>query len=122
MTPRTGCISSGAMSDFMSTGQVTETRQLLERLKVNMRLAIKGKDDVIERTLVCLAAGGHLLIEDLPGLGKTTLAYSLARSMDCTFAMGRSRSTSATNAAKARSKCGCGRGVPKLGREALMPL
>jgi MoxR-like ATPase len=35
--------------------------------------------------LVCLAAGGHLLIEDLPGVGKTTLAYALARSMDCTF-------------------------------------
>ena len=69
----------------MTTAQITETRQLLERLKANMRLAIKGKDDVIERTLVCLAAGGHLLIEDLPGLGKTTLAYSLARSMDCNF-------------------------------------
>jgi MoxR-like ATPase len=35
--------------------------------------------------LTCLVAGGHLLIEDLPGVGKTTLAYSLARSMDCAF-------------------------------------
>ncbi|HEY4291410.1 MAG TPA: AAA family ATPase, partial [Luteibacter sp.] len=50
-----------------------------------MRVTIKGKDDVIEQTLVCLLAGGHLLIEDLPGVGKTTLAYSLARSMDCVF-------------------------------------
>jgi len=69
----------------MTTAQVGEARQALDRLKANMRLAIKGKDDVIERTLVCFAAGGHLLIEDLPGLGKTTLAYSLARSMDCSF-------------------------------------
>ena len=50
-----------------------------------MRTFIKGKDEVIEQVLVCLVAGGHLLIEDLPGVGKTTLAYALARSMDCTF-------------------------------------
>ncbi len=50
-----------------------------------MRLTIKGNDDVVEQVLVCLVAGGHLLIEDLPGVGKTTLAYSLARSMDCAF-------------------------------------
>ena len=69
----------------MITAQVTEARRTLERLKTNMRQAIKGKDDVIERALICFGAGGHLLIEDLPGLGKTTLAYSLARSMDCAF-------------------------------------
>jgi MoxR-like ATPase len=50
-----------------------------------MRVSIKGKDDVIDHVLVCLVAGGHILIEDLPGVGKTTLAYSLARSMDCDF-------------------------------------
>ncbi len=50
-----------------------------------MRLTIKGKDEVIEQALVCLLASGHLLIEDLPGVGKTTLAYSLARSTDCSF-------------------------------------
>ena len=50
-----------------------------------MRLTIKGKDDVIDQVLVCLVAGGHVLIEDMPGVGKTTLAYSLARSMDCAF-------------------------------------
>ena len=73
------------MTEFMITAQVTEARQTLERLKANMREAVKGKDDVIERALICFAAGGHLLIEDLPGLGKTTLAYALARSMDCSF-------------------------------------
>jgi MoxR-like ATPase len=50
-----------------------------------MRQVILGKDDVIEQLLICLAAGGHLLIEDLPGVGKTTLAYALSRSTDCVF-------------------------------------
>ena len=57
----------------------------MDRLRANMRVTIRGKDDVIDQVLICLVAGGHLLIEDLPGVGKTTLAYSLARSMDCVF-------------------------------------
>ncbi len=73
------------MSDFMQAGQITEAKQALDALRANMRVTIRGKDDVIEQVLVCLVAGGHLLIEDLPGVGKTTLAYSLARSMDCAF-------------------------------------
>src|SRR5476649_2916219 len=73
------------MSDFVQAGQITEAKEALERVRANMRVTIKGKDDVVEQVLVCLVAGGHLLIEDLPGVGKTTLAYSLARSMDCAF-------------------------------------
>ena len=73
------------MSDFAPAAEIASARDALGRLRTNMRLTIKGKDDVIEQTLVCLLAGGHLLIEDLPGVGKTTLAYSLARSMDCAF-------------------------------------
>ncbi len=73
------------MSDFLQAAQVTETKQALDRLRGSMQTFIKGKDEVIEQVLVCLVAGGHLLIEDLPGVGKTTLAYALARSMDCTF-------------------------------------
>jgi MoxR-like ATPase len=73
------------MSDFVSGPAVVEARQTLERVRTNMRQTIKGKDDVIDQVLTCLLAGGHLLIEDLPGVGKTTLAYSLARSMDCAF-------------------------------------
>ena len=73
------------MSDFVQPGQITEAKQALDRLRANMRLTIRGKDDVIDQVMVCLVAGGHLLIEDLPGVGKTTLAYSLARSMDCGF-------------------------------------
>src|SRR5580693_9129590 len=71
------------MSEFLQSDQIANAKGALDRLRANMRQAILGKDDVIEQLLVCLAAGGHLLIEDLPGLGKTTLAYSLARSTDC---------------------------------------
>jgi MoxR-like ATPase len=73
------------MSDFAPAAEISSARDLLGRLKANMRLTIKGKDEVIEQALVCLLASGHLLIEDLPGVGKTTLAYSLARSTDCSF-------------------------------------
>jgi MoxR-like ATPase len=59
--------------------------EMVERLRNNIECTIRGKTDVIDRVIICLLAGGHLLIEDLPGLGKTTLAYCLARSIDCTF-------------------------------------
>ena len=74
------------MSDFVQPAQISDARQSMERIRANMRLTIRGKDDVIDQVLICLVAGGHLLIEDLPGVGKTTLAYSLARSLDCAFA------------------------------------
>jgi MoxR-like ATPase len=74
------------MSDFVQADKISSARQALDRLRANMKVTIRGKDDVIDQVLVCLVAGGHLLIEDLPGVGKTTLAYSLARSMDCAFA------------------------------------
>ncbi|HEX2861356.1 MAG TPA: ATPase, partial [Lacunisphaera sp.] len=62
------------MSDFAPAAEVAAVHDALERFRANMRHTIKGKDDVIDQTLVCLLAGGHLLIEDLPGVGKTTLA------------------------------------------------
>lgn len=50
-----------------------------------MRAVIRGKDDIIERALITLVAGGHLLIEDIPGVGKSTLAHALARSAGGSF-------------------------------------
>ncbi len=73
------------MSDFVPAAAMTDAKHAIAKLRTNMRRTIKGKDDVIERTIVCLLARGHLLIEDLPGVGKTTLAYSLSRSLDCAF-------------------------------------
>ena len=51
----------------------------------NMEHVIQGKPEVIELVLLCLVSGGHLLIEDVPGVGKTSLAKSLAHSIDGTF-------------------------------------
>lgn len=73
------------MSDFLQAGRMEEAKRALGRLRTTMRATIRGKDEVIDQVLVALVAGGHLLIEDLPGVGKTTLAYSLARAMDCSF-------------------------------------
>ena len=46
---------------------------------------IRGKSEAIQMTLVTLLSGGHLLIEDVPGIGKTTLAHALAKCVSCTF-------------------------------------
>src|SRR5256714_10514314 len=46
---------------------------------------VKGKAETIELAIVALLAEGHLLIEDVPGVGKTTLGHALARSLDCNF-------------------------------------
>jgi MoxR-like ATPase len=51
----------------------------------NIRRVIQGKEREIRLALVCLVAEGHLLIEDVPGVGKTMLAKSIARSIDCSF-------------------------------------
>ena len=59
--------------------------QSIKSLQDNIAQVIKGKARVIEMAVVCLLARGHLLIEDVPGVGKTTLAHSLARSLDCSF-------------------------------------
>jgi len=59
--------------------------ETVERLRKNIERTIRGKTDAVDKVITCLLAGGHILIEDLPGLGKTTLAYCLARSIDCSF-------------------------------------
>ena len=55
------------------------------QLRRSIAQVIKGKDEVIDMALVALLARGHLLIEDVPGVGKTTLAQALAKSFHCTF-------------------------------------
>jgi MoxR-like ATPase len=57
----------------------------LEAIKQNIKKVIVGKDEVIDLLLVSLICSGHIIIEDLPGLGKTTLASALASSLGCDF-------------------------------------
>lgn len=57
----------------------------LEAIKENIKKVVVGKDEVIDLLLVSLICSGHIIIEDLPGLGKTTLASALAASLGCDF-------------------------------------
>ncbi len=63
----------------------TATSQIVTQLQRSIARVIFGKEDVIQLALVTLLARGHLLIEDVPGVGKTTLAQALAKSFHCTF-------------------------------------
>ena len=65
-------------------GYSTQIARLAE-LEASLGLAIRGKPEVVRLSLVCLLARGHLLIEDVPGVGKTTLAQALARAVACGF-------------------------------------
>jgi MoxR-like ATPase len=57
----------------------------LQKLHENIEKVIKGKSEVINLAIIGILARGHILIEDVPGVGKTTLAYLLSRSIDCSF-------------------------------------
>ena len=60
--------------------------EILKKIMDNMESAIVGKRRVIELALVTLLSDGHLLLEDVPGVGKTTLGKALAQSIQCSFA------------------------------------
>lgn len=62
-----------------------ELKQKVEKLRANITAVIHGKDDVVTLCLVALLARGHILIEDVPGVGKTTLASTIAQSLDLSF-------------------------------------
>jgi MoxR-like ATPase len=66
-------------------GDFSEFRSAFERIAANIELTIQGKEDVVRLSLVALIAEGHLLLEDVPGVGKTMLAKSIAKSVGSTW-------------------------------------
>src|SRR5947209_3340920 len=68
-----------------TTKTATVAAHRASQLETAVRKVIRGKDDVVRLALVSILARGHLLIEGVPGVGKTTLGQALARAIDCSF-------------------------------------
>lgn len=64
---------------------VESVQRMAERIRENVQRVIVGKDEAINLAIIALLCRGHILVEDAPGIGKTTLAKSLAQSLNCTF-------------------------------------
>ncbi len=74
------------MTGAPSLEDVRAVGELARRIVDNVASVVRGKDEVIEASVMALLAEGHLMLEDFPGVGKTLLAKTLARSVDCRFA------------------------------------
>jgi len=75
----------GAVAPPASSVTTTTFASLFDAIGGNIARVVHGKRDVIDLALMCLLAEGHLLIEDVPGVGKTSLAKALAASVDCSW-------------------------------------
>jgi MoxR-like ATPase len=73
-------------AETVAPEQVEAAVSVARRIEENIRRAVKVRDEVVEHVLVSLLAEGHILVEDYPGVGKTALARSMSRSIDCQFA------------------------------------
>src|SRR5246127_3441214 len=69
----------------MSTPSTSTAANRAVQLETTLRTIIRGKDEVVRMALVAIFARGHLLIEGVPGVGKTTLGHAVARAMDVAF-------------------------------------
>src|SRR3954453_10204515 len=75
-----------AAPDALAQAEIDAAVSVAQRIEANIRRAVKVRSEVLEHVAVSLLAEGHVLVEDYPGVGKTALARSLARSIDCQFA------------------------------------
>jgi MoxR-like ATPase len=66
-------------------GTISAATEKIDLLQTAIERVIRGKSEAVRLAIVTLLAGGHLLVEDVPGVGKTTLAHALARALDCSF-------------------------------------
>ena len=73
------------MATQESLDQHAAFAEVFTAISANIGRVIQGKPEVIELVMLCLVSEGHLLIEDVPGVGKTSMAKALARSIDCSF-------------------------------------
>jgi MoxR-like ATPase len=78
-----GVTTTSSRLDAVPAAGMAEIADLTGRIAANVQRIIVGKPDVVRIALVTLLAEGHLLVEDVPGVGKTSLAKALARSIDC---------------------------------------
>lgn len=69
----------------MEAATVAQVSEMVARLRTNVQRVIVGKGDVIDLATIALLCRGHILVEDVPGIGKTTMAKALAQSLGCTF-------------------------------------
>ena len=70
---------------YNSSGEVNMIEDIARIIRENVQSVIVGKDDVINLALVAVLCEGHILLEDVPGIGKTTLARALASSLGFMF-------------------------------------
>ncbi|MDQ6695767.1 MAG: AAA family ATPase, partial [Chloroflexota bacterium] len=78
-------VNSSTGAGTGSDVQVIDVRGIAARLSDNVGQVIVGKQSVVAQTLISVLCQGHVLVEDVPGVGKTMLAKAIARSLGCTF-------------------------------------
>ena len=60
-------------------------QEIKQRVVSEIRKAVIGKDDIVEKSLATIFAGGHILLEDIPGVGKTTLALAISKTLSLNY-------------------------------------